>query len=494
MAFKPTKAQQDIIEHTEGPALVIAGPGSGKTFTLVERILHLLADKQIPPERLFVATFTEKAARELQDRITRALLERGLNVNLEEMYLGTFHSICLKLLEEYSEFTRLKKNFTVMDKFDQEYFFYQNLRMFRDKVSFEVILGKKELSVWETASRLCGWMNLISEETIDYQRLLEDKDGRLNALGQWYELYQELMEQENILDFSRIQADTVRLLDNESVRVELKSRIDYIMVDEYQDTNSVQEEIVFRLLNEKNNICVVGDDDQGIYRFRGATIRNILEFRDHFRSGECKRFDLVTNFRSEPEIIEFYNRWMDDTWNSFSWEEGENSFRFYKNIVPPPDKKSVGNAVFKIAGSVEDNDWREQVLAFLHHLKDEKHVQDWSQIAFLFYSVKNDRVKALLQYLEEHKIPVYSPRSDLFFERDEIKLIIGAFLFIFRLYEAVMEAKPYKDEKMDEYYIQCFEAFCQQFEKPDNKALCDWCNSKYDEIMSMTLGEKALDL
>ena len=126
MPFTPTLAQQEIIDHTEGPALVIAGPGSGKTFTLVERILHLLVDMEVPPESLFVATFTEKAARELQDRISNSLLEKGFKINLEDMYLGTFHSICLKILESYSEFTSLKKNFTVMDKFDQEYFFDQN--------------------------------------------------------------------------------------------------------------------------------------------------------------------------------------------------------------------------------------------------------------------------------------------------------------------------------------------------------------------------------
>ena len=124
MDFHPTDQQQAVITHDEGPILVIAGPGSGKTFTLVERIVHLVAHKNVQPEELLVATFTEKAANELVSRIARRLMQEGVQVNVDEMYVGTLHSICLRLLEEYREFTRLKKNFTLMDQFDQSYFFF----------------------------------------------------------------------------------------------------------------------------------------------------------------------------------------------------------------------------------------------------------------------------------------------------------------------------------------------------------------------------------
>ena len=121
----PTPQQRAIIEHIEGPVLVIAGPGSGKTFTLAQRITHLVVDKAVPAEQIFVATFTEKAANEIEDRIARELLSRNIVVNFDDMYIGTFHSICLRLLEDNREFTRLRKNFTVMDQFDQTYFFFQ---------------------------------------------------------------------------------------------------------------------------------------------------------------------------------------------------------------------------------------------------------------------------------------------------------------------------------------------------------------------------------
>ena len=123
----PNPQQQEAIHITEGPLLIIAGPGSGKTFTLVERIYYLISKKMIPPERLFVSTFTEKAAAELITRISTRLDVDKISINLNEMYIGTFHSICLRFLEENRDFTRLKRSFTLLDQFDQQYFIYQRL-------------------------------------------------------------------------------------------------------------------------------------------------------------------------------------------------------------------------------------------------------------------------------------------------------------------------------------------------------------------------------
>lgn len=159
MAFTPTAQQQAIIDHTEGPLLVIAGPGAGKTFTLVERIVSLVIHKGVRPEEILVATFTEKAAGELVARIARQLLSRDVVANIDEMYIGTFHSICLRLLEEHREFTRLKKNFTVMDQFDQTYFFFQRMREFEEIAPVSLLTGKTSMSRWIKASSLCGWID-----------------------------------------------------------------------------------------------------------------------------------------------------------------------------------------------------------------------------------------------------------------------------------------------------------------------------------------------
>ena len=137
----PNPQQQEAIHTTEGPLLIIAGPGSGKTFTLVERIYYLISEKGIPPESLFVSTFTEKAAAELITRISSRLEEDNITVNLNEMYIGTFHSICLRFIEENRESTRLMRNYTLLDQFDQQYFIYQNLSDYQEIEGSEHILG-----------------------------------------------------------------------------------------------------------------------------------------------------------------------------------------------------------------------------------------------------------------------------------------------------------------------------------------------------------------
>lgn len=138
-------SQKKAIHHHQGPLLIIAGPGSGKTYTLVERIMNLIDVHGAKPEQLLVVTFTEKAAQELKTRISNRLLESGSNFNVNEMYLGTFHSICLRILEEYREFTRLKRSFVLMDQFDQQYFLYQNLREFSEIEGIQFIQGESKI-------------------------------------------------------------------------------------------------------------------------------------------------------------------------------------------------------------------------------------------------------------------------------------------------------------------------------------------------------------
>jgi len=167
----PNENQQQAIQHHAGPLLIIAGPGSGKTYTLVERILNLINEHQAAAEQLLVVTFTEKAAQELKTRISNRLLEEGSSFNVNEMYLGTFHSICLKLLEEYRDFTRLKRSFILMDQFDQQYFLYQNLREFKDIEGIENIQGEHKIPAWAKSENLMSWLNKVAEEAIDFELL-----------------------------------------------------------------------------------------------------------------------------------------------------------------------------------------------------------------------------------------------------------------------------------------------------------------------------------
>ena len=360
----PNPQQQEAIHITEGPLLIIAGPGSGKTFTLVERIYHLISEHDIPPERIFVSTFTEKAAAELITRVSSRLAADNIAVNLNEMYIGTFHSICLRFLEENRDFTRLKRSFTVLDRFDQQYFLYQRLR------DYQEIEGSKHIINgwgWWGAKNLMTWVNKVSEEALDLEDLLNAPEPEVQALGRCYQQYQTHLEEENYLDFPTIQFEALRLLEGHpDILNEIRDKIQYLMVDEYQDTNTIQERILFKLAAPDFNLCVVGDDDQGLYRFRGATIRNILEFPQNFPDGTCQQVRLTTNYRSHPDIIEFYNEWMDasNTPDFPGWTADGKAFRYEKEIVPNTENEFVEMpTVMKVSGDLESENWHEEVLA-----------------------------------------------------------------------------------------------------------------------------------
>ena len=470
----PNPEQQQAIHSTEGPLLIIAGPGSGKTFTLVERIYYLISEKGIPPERLFVSTFTEKAAAELITRISSRLAAADISVNLNEMYVGTFHSICLRFLEENREFTRLKRNFTLLDQFDQQYFIYQRLSEYQEIEGSEHIFGKSGAFSWRGAAGVMKWVNTVSEEALDPEALLNATEPEVQALGRCYQQYQTHLETENCLDFSTIQVEALHLLDGRpEVLDEIRDKIQYLMVDEYQDTNTIQERILFKLAEPDYNLCVVGDDDQGLYRFRGATIRNILEFPQNFPDGACQQVRLTTNYRSHPDIIEFYNDWMD----TLDWTVGDQTFRYQKTIAPNAEADFTDiPTVLKVSGDPETENWHEEVLAFLYRLKNSGALTDWNQVAFLFWSVRNKKVIALAEALEAGGIPVYSPRSNLFFDRTEIRLMIGALIFLFPQFPEIR--KWSKDASLDiwKYYDEeCFSAFAAELRKPENKPLLEWC-------------------
>lgn len=481
--------QQRAIHTTEGPVLIIAGPGSGKTFTLVERIVHLVSDKNVAPEKLFVVTFTDKAAQELVTRTSNRLTEIGVNVNLNEMYLGTFHSVCLRWLEEFRDYTRLKRNFTLLDQFEQQYFFYQRIEAYRALPEADALLGPPTGSRWSASETLVRWVNTVNEEALDPAILEQSGEPLVRALGRCATLYQQQLEEENALDFSTIQRETLRLLQNRpDVLASLRAKIAYLMVDEYQDTNTIQEQLLFLLCGSEAdacksaNLCVVGDEDQGLYRFRGATIRNILEFPQKFPEGACQQVRLTTNYRSHPEIVSFYNRWMQEQ----EWTENGTPFRYSKEIVPREGEFPAVPAVLRLSGTTADG-YHQEVLAFLHSLRDQGTLTDWNQVAFLFNSVKHDKVKALSQFLESHDVAVYSPRSNQFFEREEIRLLLGALIFLFPQFpQARKWSEDAKLEIWDYYDNECFSLFVGEVRKPENAELLRWGRARAKEHMALT--------
>lgn len=472
---KANSQQLEAILTTDGPVLIIAGPGSGKTFTLVERIVYLITQKKVSPESLFVVTFTDKAAREITTRISNRLSELNIKFNLNEMYLGTFHSICLRILEEFREFTRLKRSFTLFDQFDQQYFLYQRINNFRELENSHLVIGDPQLGRWSQSENLLKSLNKVSEEALNLVALESATEPAIQALVNCFKKYQELLVENNSLDFSGIQFEALKLLESHpQVLAQLREKISHLMVDEYQDTNTIQERILLLLAGENKNLCVVGDDDQGLYRFRGATIRNILEFPSLFEEGECKRVTLSINYRSHPDIIRFYNEWMREQ----IWEDGTRIFRFAKKIVPREGDFPETPTAIRLGAADDKNEtsnWHKEVLTFLKNLKLSGKLSDWNQLAFLFRSVKNEKVVALARFLEAEGIPVFSPRSNMFFEREEIRLVIGALIFLFPQFPKVRAWVEGVSLPIWDYYDhQCFKPFTDELRKPENKPLLDW--------------------
>jgi len=481
-AALPNSAQIAAIQSTDRPLLIIAGPGSGKTFTLVERAFYLIAEKNIPPESILISTFTEKAAREIITRLSNKLIENDLHVNLNEIYIGTLHSIFLRILEENRDTTQ-QKNLAVFDDFDQKFIVYNKIWEFKEKFP-AIPVFQKNKSNWQQALELVRLFNICTEESLNHIELIQSVHQEILDFGYAYLYYLNLLKNENAYDFSNIQRGALFLFrDHPEVLEALQSKIQFLMIDEYQDTNTVQETLIFLLCNKHGRVCVVGDDDQALYRFRGATVRNILEFAHHFSKDSCKIVKLEVNYRSHPGIINFYS----DFISQEEWQIDGAMFRHQKKIQPPehidfPDMYPV----LKVMGSDED-EWNQEILAFIHTLKRQKIITDLNQIAFLFRSLKGDKVVDLIKFLEENGIPVYAPRSDYFFKRTETKLFLGALLAMFPQYKNIRQWS--KDVAMDiwNYYDEeCLAPFVSIMQQPDNKNLLAFCRKRAQEFSHLT--------
>ena len=453
------EAQREAITSTNGPMLIIAGPGTGKTYTLIQRAVFLIQKKHIKPENIMLATFTDKAAQELTTRISEALSSRKILADTGSMYTGTFHALCSRILRDYADFSGLGKTFRILDDFGHAYTIMQNYKRFEAIPGIDRVFTNS--GKWKRSCELRDYINAVSEELIDPAELIGDTDPAISALGQAMVIHDEILRDSDSMSYSALLTQTYRLLrNNPEILESLQSKIQYIMIDEYQDTNYVQEQLVFLLGSESKNICVVGDDDQSLYRFRGATVRNILEFPDKFGS-ECKIVRLMLNYRSTPAIVEFASQWMENTGEFFSWE----NFRHPKKLEAHKPESSYPS-VMRLADVNDKQGWHEKILAFVKTLKDSEAVSDYSQIAFLFRSVKAKNVQELAAFLEANGINVYSPRSNLFFSRGEIRFAIGCMISMFPEYLKSLESGAFTDSASITYYRSCLQNLNRYIDKP----------------------------
>ena len=450
------EAQKEAITHTEGPMLIIAGPGTGKTFTLVQRVTFMIQKKHISPGNIMLATFTEKAAREIVSRVTEELSRRGMKADTGSMYAGTFHEICGRILKEYAEFIGRRRNFRILDEYDQAYLIMRNMKKFEGARGFNIALSGS--GKWANSCEIRDSVNALSEELADPEELLSASDPSVSFMGYAMKIHDQILAENNCLSYSAILVETYRILrDNPEILESLREKIKYVIVDEYQDTNHVQEQLAFMIAGDGKNICAAGDDDQSIYRFRGAEVRNILEFPGKFGYSECRIVRLMLNYRSRPGIISFFTEWMNDTEKFFSWD----MFRHEKQLEAHRQEISGTHSVMRLAGINDENEWREKILHMLTALKDSGKLTDYSQVAFLFRSVKNASVQALAQYLEDNNINVYSPRSNMFFQRGEIKFALGCIISMFPAYLDALKSGEFIFNNVEPSYIGYYRSCLQ---------------------------------
>lgn len=416
--------QKAVIGHGQGPLLVIAGPGSGKTLSLVLRVINLLLLRAAKPAELLICTFTEKAAFELRDRIANEARRIGFDGDLSSLNVGTIHSMCNHFLREYRHWTPLGSNFEVLDELTQLLFIFDH---FNDIVRDEtpLILAKWH-NRWAAIKGLRNYFNKITEELVDVKELIESYDPFLRGVGQVYENYRRILLSNNRLDFAHQQWLFHELLLKPEVGARICNGINYVLVDEYQDTNYIQEQILLRLAAPNNNICVVGDEDQGIYRFRGATVRNILEFPKHFR--ECRTIKLTRNYRSHKQIVRAYDKWM----ASADWSNPSGpAFRYDKTIEPDPASDHPNYpAIFCIWGK-SSADEAKRFADLVAYLKERHIIEDFSQVALLLHSVRTKYSGPYIKALEAKGIPAFCPRARAYFENEEVRLMVACYAIIF---------------------------------------------------------------
>lgn len=439
--FMLNDSQIEVVNSLEGIVLVLAGPGSGKTKTIVDRTINMIR-KGVKAENIFLSTFTNKASNEIKLRITEELEKNNLKINVEEIYLGTLHSNFLRLMEEYLEYSRFSKGYRVFDDTEQHFFVLSNMKYFNKIPNINTIMTK--LSSWERSRELINWFNKINDTNIEISSIISE-DRAFLALKEAYNIYIELLIKNNSIDFSTIQKEFYRLLiSNPEVLEKISEKIKYITIDEFQDTNKIQNEIINLLGKKYQNICVVGDDDQSIYRFRGANVTNILNFPKKYKD-RCKVINLNINYRSHKDIILFCNRWI----NRLKWGE----CRKEKEAVPPENKIFFDTAgIIRVTGEVESR-FYENIYLFLRQLIGTKKITNYNQVVFLFKSLQTPTVINLKKYLINKGIPVYSPRSKNFFQREDIKIIIATLLVFYPQSEEFLR----KDEKIAKFYQECLE-------------------------------------
>ena len=412
MLDKLNERQKEAVLATEGPVLVLAGAGSGKTTVLVNRIAYMISEKHIRPWNILAITFTNKAAREMKDRI-----ERLLGDTAKDMWIGTFHSVCVRILRSCIDLLGYSRDFVIYDTADTKTVMTECLR--------ELDIDEKSFPVRNVLSIISNAKNdLMDAATFEN---VYKSDYRMSIIAKIYYRYQTKLRKNNAVDFDDIILNTVKILsENPDVLSKYQDKFQYIRVDEYQDTNNSQYLLINLLAQANRNLCVVGDDDQSIYKFRGANIGNILNFEDDY--SDVQKITLDQNYRSTQNILDAANSVISN-----------NKGRMGKSLWT---SNGDGNKVFVYTGTNEYDEARYIARQIKKHFDEQG---SFSDCAILYRTNAQSRV--IEEMLMRESVP-YKVLSGLrFYDRKEIKDIIAYLRVVYNPNDDVSLARIINEPK-----------------------------------------------
>lgn len=420
--------QRQIVGHLDGPLLVIAGPGSGKTFSIVLRALNLLLLGRAQPKQIVLCTFTEKAAFEMRDRLAAAARKVGYTGDLSELTASTIHSFCNRILTQHRHRTELGNGYDTLDDLTQLLFIFEHFDQVVGQAQDGLYLGRWTTR-WTAIEGARAYFDKITEELVDPRSLAASGDAFIRRIGEAYSRYEQALLEANRTDFAHLQRLVFDLLGDPATADAVTRDLRFVLVDEYQDTNYIQEQLLLKLTEGSRNLCVVGDEDQSLYRFRGATVRNILEFPQ--RMAGCTTLNLTLNYRSHREIIDRYDRWM----ASGDWSNTNGPpFRFAKTISADAQASHPAYpSVIAIWGR-DTRDEASRFADFVEYLKRNGVVEDYAQVALLLHSVREDHSGPYLTALEAKGIPAFCPRARAYFEIPQVRDMVACFAVVFGWY------------------------------------------------------------
>lgn len=394
------KGQEAAVRAISGPVLIIAGPGTGKTKTLVDRTLHLIRDKSIDPSKISLTTFTKKAAEGLLYRISKKLADSGFHKSDSGIFIGNFHMMAAEIINKAALEIKQRPGWEMLDEAGQFFLISQYLPYFANMKEIEIFFPnfktRSDKSLWP----LIRLLNKLREGFYD----LSPADKWTLAARSLLEKYRDILVRENKIDFSELLLLAYEILrDNERVRNYFQERSRYLMVDEYQDTNPIQEKIIRILQDKYKNICVVGDDDQSLYRFRGAMVKNLLNFADRYPN--CKTIYLYKNYRSDGYILK---RASSALLRDISPLDNKNFLRFDKKLSPAVNDNFKKKSVKLLRGG--KGDWPGDVVNSILNMK--KAGIRYDQIVILSQSLKSASMQELRQALREAGIEIYINRAE----------------------------------------------------------------------------------